>query len=394
MTDTSSNTLSFESILTLAERESGAYGLADAGLRKRAATLIDWINKRGPYSVDQVGAMRRQLQRLLVNRLRIAGDRKHYPAIAHEKIERPIFVIGFARSGTTLMHALLAEDPDALAPLAWHSRMPSPPPGAVPVCSGRIAFAQNDVQQWIDFCPAQLQLHPYADKGAYQLIEDEELLTLDFRNAYPSLLYKVPTLDVMVVLGEDGLGALRFHREVVQHLLWNTGKHRWVSKFSTAQHHMEALFEVYPDALCVWAHRPVSEIYASNVTIRAATYDAINGKPLDWASQARARAEQMKAAFDHMMANSLIDDPRIMHMPFHELSADPIAAVKKIYERRGLSVSPEYERRLRAWLANPENKADRYGRYPYSYEPFGLDKKWVQELFADYSKRFGLKDEQ
>jgi hypothetical protein len=336
MTDTSRNTLSYESILTLAERESGAYGLADAGLRKRAATLIDWINKRGPYSVDQVGAMRRQLQRLLVNRLRIAGDRKHYPAIAHEKIERPIFVIGFARSGTTLMHALLAEDPDALAPLAWHSRMPSPPPGAVPVCSGRIAFAQNDVQQWTDFCPAQLQLHPYADKGAYQLIEDEELLTLDFRNAYPSLLYKVPTLDVMVVLGEDGLGALRFHREVVQHLLWNTGKHRWVSKFSTAQHHMEALFEVYPDALCVWAHRPVSEIYASNVTIRAATYDAINGKPLDWASQARARAEQMKAAFDHMMANSLIDDPRIMHMPFHELSADPIAAVKKIYERRGL----------------------------------------------------------
>jgi len=40
---------------------------------------------------------------------------------------------------------------------------------------------------------------------------------------------------------------------------------------------------------CVWAHRPLSEIYASNVTIRAATYDAINGKPMDWSSQARAR---------------------------------------------------------------------------------------------------------
>ncbi len=391
--DTLTGVLSFETILTLAERESGAYGLADDGLRKRVAKMIDWINQRGPYSIDQIAAMRQQLQHLLVSRLRIAADRKRYPGIAAAKIEQPIFVIGFARSGTTLLHALLAEDPDSLAPLAWHSRMPSPPPGLTPACSGRIAYAQNDVQRWIEFCPAQLTLHPYADKGAYQLIEDEELLTLDFRTAYPSLLYKVPTLDVMVVLGEDGAGAIRFHREVVQHLMWNTGKQRWVSKFSTAQHHMEALFEVYPDALCVWAHRPLSEIYASNVTIRAATYDAINGKPLDWSSQARARAEQMKAAFDHMMANSIIDDPRIMHLPFHELSADPLAAVRKIYARRGLTVSEEHERRLRAWLDAPENTVDRYGRYPYSYEPFGLDKKWVQELFADYSRRFGLRDE-
>jgi hypothetical protein len=385
-------TLSFDALFTLAERESGAYGLADEGLRARVATLVDWINQRGPYSVDQIAALRRQLQHVLASRLRIAADRKHYPGIAATKIERPIFVIGFARSGTTLLHALLAEDPESLAPLAWHSRMPSPPPGLMPACSGRIAYAQHDVQEWINFCPAQLTLHPYADKGAYQLIEDEELLTLDFRNAYPSLLYKVPTLDVMVVLGEDWAGAIRFHREMVQHLLWNTGK-RWVSKFSTAQHHMEGLFEAYPDALCVWAHRPLSEIYASNVTIRAATYDTINGKPLDWSAQARARAQQMKAAVDHMMANSILEDPRILHIPFHELSADPIGTVRKIYARRDLTVSPEYEGRIRAWLADPDNKVDRHGRYPYSYEAFGLDKRWLQHLFADYSKHFGLRDE-
>jgi len=394
MMNNSTNTLSFEAILTLAERESGAYGLADAGLGQRVAAMIQWINERGPYSADQVGPMRRQLQRLLVSRLRIAADRQRYSGIAQTKIERPTFVIGFARSGTTLLHALLAEDLDAVAPLAWHSRFPSPPPGAGPVCSGRIAYAQNDVQQWIAFCPAQLPLHPYADKGAYQLIEDEELLTLDFRTAYPSLMYRVPTLDVRVVMGEDWPGAMRFHREVVQHLLWNTGKQRWISKFSTAQQNLETLFETYPDALCVWAHRPLSEIYASNVTVRSATYDAINGRPMDWTNQARERAEQMKAAVDRLMSSSLIDDPRIMHVPFHELSADPIGTVRKIYERRGLPWSTGYEQRLKAWLADPENSVDRYGRYPYSYEPFGLSKKWVQDLFAGYSKRFNLQDEQ
>jgi hypothetical protein len=45
---------------------------------------------------------------------------------------------------------------------------------------------------------------------------------------------------------------------------------------------------------------------------------------------------------------------------------------------------------MRAWLADPSNRTDRYGRYPYSYEPFGLSEDWVRQLFSDYSKRFGL----
>jgi Sulfotransferase family len=388
----SADALSFEAILTLAERESGAYGLADGGLRQRVASVIDWINERGPYSIDQLAAMRRQIQRLLVNRLRIAADRLHYPQIEREQIKHPVFIMGFARSGTTLLHSLLAEDPGALSLRSWHVLTPSPPPGAIPVCKGRIAFAQRAVEAWIDFCPSQSLMHPYIDKGAYQLIEDEEVFTLDFRNAYPYHFYTVPTLDVMVMLGTDQVGALRFHREVLQHLQWNSGRTHWVCKGPSAQHHLDALFEVYPDALCVWPHRPLSEIYASNVALRAVIYDTIQGKPRDWSSQAKAHAQGMKAAVDRLLATSLIDDPRIIHMPFRELSADPIAAVRKIYERRGQPVTSELASRLRSWLADPENQVDRYGRYPYSYEAFGLEKNWIRELFADYSKRFGLED--
>lgn len=385
-------TLSFEDLLTLAERESGGHGLADEGLRGRVSAMVDWINSRGPYTPDQVAAMRRQIQHILANRLRLTLDRQRFPGIANEKIERPIFIIGFARSGTTLIHSLLAEDPEVHAPLSWHSHMPSPPPGAGPVCAGRIAYANNAVRQWIDFAPGLLQLHPYSDRLGLQLTEDEEIFTLDFRNAYPSLLWRVPSLDVQVVL-DDAKGAFRFHREFLQHLQWNTGKTRWVCKSGSAQRTLQDLLDVYPDALCVWAHRPLSEIYASNVVVRSATYDAINGGQIDWTTQARERALQMKAGLDHIMSNSLIDDPRVLHMAFHDLSADPIGAVRKIYDRAGLTISADYQQRLEAWLADPENKVDRYGRYPYSYEPLGLDEGWVKNLFADYSKRFGLADE-
>ncbi len=382
--------LSFADILTLAERESGAYGLADDGLKQRVGSILDWINQTGPFTPDQARAIRQQVQRLLANRLRISADRQRLSGIADTRIERPIFIVGFPRAGTTLLHSLLAEDPEVHAAQSWHLLSPSPPPGAGPVCAERMAASQRIIEGWMDFCPAQKQMHPYIDKGALQLMEDEEIFTLDFRNVYPYHYYRVPTANFGVRLGSDDVEAYRFHRSFLQHHQWNTGKSRWVCKSPGAQSHLGALFEVYPDALCVWTHRPLGEIYASNVALRAAVFDTISGKPNDWVSQSRGIAEAMAAAVDRMMANAMIDDPRVLHLPFRDLAADPLGVVRTIYEKAGLPVSQAFAGRVQAWLDDPENAADRYGRYPYSYEAFGLSRQWIEDLFASYSKRFGL----
>lgn len=382
--------LSFKDIWTLGERASGVLDLQDDGLRGRVAGIVDAINAQGPFRPDQVEAIRAQAVNLLANRLRVAGDRMRFAGIAAEKIERPVFIIGFARSGTTLLHSLLAEDPEVLSPQSWHMFSPSPPPGVGPVAKGRIDYAHRRMQAWMDFAPAHPPMHPYVDKGAFQPIEDEEVFTLDFRNMYPFHWYRVPSARINVILAEGQAEAFRFHRHFLQHLQWNTGKTRWACKGPSGQHHLDAIFEVYPDALCIWPHRPIGDIYHSNVALRAATYDAMTGTPNDWVSQSTMIAEGMKAAYDRLLASDLIDDPRVMHVRFQDVSADPIGVVQQIYERQGLSVSDAFAGRMQAWLDDPENRVDRYGRRTYSYEQFGLDRTWIENLFADYSTRFGL----
>lgn len=382
--------LSYDDIVGLAKRESGNHEPSDSALLERVAAVVDLFNERGPYTPDQVIAMTRQLQSLLARRLKMLLDRERFPAIAEEKIDRPIFIVGFPRSGTSLLHSLLAEDPDVLAPQSWHMFSPSPPPGAGPVAPERIAFAQRMVEDWMDFCPAQKSMHPYIDKGAYQLCEDEEVCSLDFRNTYCYHFYRIPTLDYHVRLSTDMVDTFRFHREFLQHFQWNTGKTRWVCKDPAHQGSLDALFEVYPDALCIWAHRPMGEIFPSILSLSATIFDTVTGRPTDLAHSARAHAEGMKDGFDKMLESDLIDDPRVMHLPFREITADPVGVIRTIYDRIGETVSPEFERRIQAWLAAPENQVDRYGRYPYSYEALGLDRKWVEDLFSGYSRRFGL----
>jgi len=68
----------------------------------------------------------------------------------------------------------------------------------------------------------------------------------------------------------------------------------------------------------------------------------------------------------------LVDDPRIFHVAFHEFSRDPIGTVGKAYAQWDLPFTHDFEARMQAWLADPANSANRYGRYDYRFEPFGL----------------------
>ena len=368
---------------------SGSFDTLDDGLRGRVEKLVSWVNGQVVLAGERKEEVELQLRKLLATRLRLAADRKRIPAIAEERIERPIFVIGFARTGTTLIHSLLAEDPNARAPLWWHTHDPSPPPGEVPVVPERIEYTGKELDRLVAQTPGLLTMHPYWDKRGHCLIEDEEIFTLDFQNAYPTLLYRMPALAMILDAG-NAREAYGFHRQFLQHLQWNQEPKHWVVKGIYHQFVLEELFEAYPDALCIWPHRDPVEVHPSTMAITAVLYGAITNWQMDFRELGPAFVQGIAQSVAQAIESPFVDDPRILHVDFRELVRDPIAIVRKAYGQWGLDYGPEFEARMKAWLADPTKAPDRYGRYRYTMEPYGLTRKMIEGAFEGYCRRFGL----
>lgn len=382
-------TIDADALMRSAQMIAGHFEPIEPGLADRVRRFVGWLDEQPPMDDQRRQAVELQLRKLLATRLRLAADRKRLPGIAEERIERPIFVIGFARTGTTLIHSLLAEDPAARAPLWWHTHSPCPPPGEVAVTAARIEQTGRDLDDLLHIAPGLLTLHPYWDKRGHCPIEDEEIFTLDFQNAYPSLLYHVPALAML--LDANNIGeAYDFHRRFLQHLQWNQAPGHWVVKGIYHQFALDALFEAYPDALCIWPHRDPVEVHPSTLAITAVLYGGITNWQMDFEALGPAFVRSIADSVEQAMANPLVDDPRIVHVDFRELTRDPVAIIRRAYDHWGMAVSPAFEERMRGWLADPANASNRYGRYDYAMEPFGLSREMIETAFEGYSRRFHL----
>jgi hypothetical protein len=378
-------------IISAAGFATGHFDVLDEGFHARLGSFIDWLNRNGNLSREQSLVARRQLLQIVITRLRLAVDRRRIPAIASEEIHRPIFVIGYSRTGTTLLHSLLNTDDANQAPVWWHTHQPSPPPGEMPVAKGRLESAQREIDDWSQCIPGILTMHPYWDAGIDTLIEDEEIHTIDFQNVYPTLLFRIPAL-AMMNLGDtaDPRGCYAFQKQFMQHLQWNLPRRRWVVKGCAHQFQLKELFAEFPDALCIWPHRDPVEVHQSTLAIASVLYHAVTNGEMNWREFGAGYLQSTRQAMNALLANPLIDDPRIIHLRFRDLSKDPIDIIRGVYDRAGFEYSGAYEQRMRAWLADPANRPDRYGRYPYGLEQFGLKAAEVASTFLDYSERFGL----
>jgi hypothetical protein len=104
---------------------------------------------------------RRDLLRLLENRLRMESVHRAHPEITAAPVPTPLFIVGLPRTGTTILYELLAQDPESRVPMSWEVQFPWPPPEAATYeTDPRIAAVDTHLAGVDRILPDFKKIHP------------------------------------------------------------------------------------------------------------------------------------------------------------------------------------------------------------------------------------------
>ncbi len=324
--------------------------------------------------------VRAELLRTLANRLRVVADPTVPAAVA-----APLFITGTARSGTSILHELLALDPELRAPLAWE---------VLYTDEAARAAADADVTWWDEVAPEYRTMH---ENGGDLPMECIFLTAHAFLSDQWTGPQDVPALAKHTARA-DHTDAYRWHRRQLgvlgAHHRSGDGSNRparrWVLKAPSHLATLDALFAVYPDAVVVQTHRDPARTIPSTISLMAT---------LRWMRSDRVNVEGLAARTAHGTAALLdwvdarrasgeLPDGQFVDVAYAELVQDPVAALRGVYGAVGRELGDDGAARIRAYLdAKPKAK---HGEHRYSPAAFGLDEDDLQARYGGYCERHDI----
>jgi Sulfotransferase family len=374
--------------MTTAEQmlaQAGLSGEMAAGTLPGLTAALAALAAETGLSAEGRGRAIAQFQDNLARLSAIVADRAANPEIADVAIDRPVFILGLPRCGTSILHALIGADPQVRTPLQWEVAAPSPPPEAAtfetdPRADGFDAYvAANFTGAWADV----LKAHPI---GARIPQECGMMLETAFQGINPTMLFSLPGYYAWYRDADTTFG-YRVHKMWLQHLAWKNPRPRWVLKVQEHAYHLAELMSVYPDAVLVQPHRDPATVMASISrlieVIRCVSFTQIDRAALGQELLHLWHDGQVRS-MAWRKANPQI---KVHDLRFKDIVADPVAAVRGIYAHADMAFTFETEQAVTGWWA--ANPADKHGQHKYELADYGLTREQVESVYADYISAYG-----
>ncbi len=303
---------------------------------------------------------------------------KQYPQYADVAIQRPIFVTGLVRTGTTALHRLLGADPAHQGLHMWLAEFPQPRPP-------RETWESNPLYRQLD---AQFTQHHRDNPGytglhfmaAYELEECWQLLRQSLHSVSYETLAHVPSY-AQWLSEQDWTPSYQRHRRNLQLIGLNDADKRWVLKNPSHLFALDALMATYPDALVIQTHRPVETIMASMCSLAQHTAEGwsttfvgaqIGADAMDTWSRGLERFNTARAKYN---------PAQFYDVDYKELIADPLGTVADIYRHFGLTLTEEAKAAMAKTHADSQS-GERAPKHSYSLADYGLSVETVKERFA------------
>jgi hypothetical protein len=374
-----------ERILDNARRNVGLDDFGGSAFLEPMDMVLEAATARGLTNIGKV-ATRASYVKALTNRLRMREHLAKFPHIRDTPIRKPIFIVGFPRSGTTLLQNLMAQADNRRGLRFWELLTPVPVNAQDPAAdrhrrerAARIALAAS---AWV--APEMNAVH--------------EVRIDSFEECWYLFIPAFAVLNWDLQLGLDGYSKwllehdmrgpyeeyrtwlkLLLQNEHADHLLLKCPEHLWF---------LDALLDVFPDACVVWTHRDPVVSIASYCSLMTLPRRMLLGE-IDPVKLGREITDRFHVGVQRAMEARKRHDPaRFYDVDFLDLVKDPISVVHDISRHFELDEPANFDERIQAWQNS--RRSDKRGAHVYSGERYGIDPAAIHAQYADYIEAFDI----
>jgi len=369
-------------LLDAARAKTGLTEFGDEWFREPLGVLVASLNAEARLSELGLELTRRRLTALLVDRLRLRALRREHSEVAEVEVDVAAEICGLPRTGSTLLHRLLAASPRLTSTLSWETGYPIPFPGEGPDAGERKRRAQAKSRMFLELSPDFADIHTLEWDGAE---EDVILVDRSFTSMSFDSFYWVPTYGDWL-RAADQTPAYRELREWLQVLHWQDPSRvgrRWVLK---SPHHLtavETVLDTFPTCKIVMTHRsPVRAVpsYASMVATMCGQYSEVVDPEVIGRYWSGRFAQTLR---DFATVRAERPD-RFVDVRFGDMLTEPAGQARRVLGELGLDPAPEDAAAFATYLER--NREQRHGSHSYAAADFGLSEDQLERDFAFYTE--------
>ena len=381
MTETNA-ALRVDELLAAARDKAGLHEFGDEWFLEPLGVLVAALNDEARLSELGVELTRRRLTALLVDRLRLRALQREHPEILDVESAVAAVICGLPRTGSTLLHRLLASSPRLTATLSWETSYPIPFPGEGPDAPERKRRARERMRAFLELSPDFGDIHTVQWDGP-----EEEVILLDrtFTSMSFDSFYWVPGYGDWLRSADQSraYGELRQWLQVLQWQDPSRANRHWVLK---SPHHLTAVgtvLDAFDDCRIVMTHRsPVRAVpsYASMVRTMSAQYS----DACDPAAIGRYWSDRFATGLREFAAARAKRPARFVDVRFESMLSQPVAEARRVLDELGLPADDADVRAFESYV--DRDRRERHASHSYAPEDFGLSPEQLERDFAFYQE--------
>ncbi|MDI9917266.1 sulfotransferase [Rhodococcus sp. IEGM 1379] len=369
---------SIEDLHQAAREVAGYDDFGSDGYLEGLGVLLESFEREADLTPHGKAIARKMIIGALAGRLTSEAGFVKYPEHVDVPIERPIFVVGLTRTGSTALHRLLGADPAHQGAEMWLAETPQPRPD-------RDKWSENeDFVRSDAFYRArqrnEADLMKVHFMGSEEVEECWRLLQQTLLSTAFETVAHVPSYSQWLET-QDWTETYARHKKNLQLIGLNDQGRRWVLKSPSHVFAIDEILRVYPDALFVRTFRDPQTSMASTFSLseqgghdmsKAFDRPTIGRTQLDLWARGNANFNSARVRYN---------PEQFIDVDFKDFLADAVGTVEKIYSQFALPFTDAARAAVEA--SHQASLADhRRPSHQYSLEDFGVTAAEVEAKFA------------